>query len=279
MTLPWRPSGWFVAILLVSGGGRIAAQVPDVAVERQLALDLGLRIGDTIRLGTAAESVDREAVVAAIYEPRPDPAEIAKRERHIRLHLPDLADLLGQPDRVDRFGIGLRPDIPPDSAVAVLNRTAFGYRAATSQAIASESSQTFLVVSRFHRAIAVITIIASAVFLLCIMLLKVEERRLDAAVMRFVGVRRRTIFGALVLEAAMVAGFGSGLGTGLAYLAGLATNSYYRAYFDTDLTFSLITPDIVLFSVALSLALGLVAGGLAAWRLVDTRPLVLWGRG
>jgi putative ABC transport system permease protein len=135
------------------------------------------------------------------------------------------------------------------------------------------------VVSRFHRAIAVITIVASAVFLLCIMLLKVEERRLDAAVMRFVGVRRRTIFGALLLEAAVVAAFGSILGTGLAYLAGAATNAYYGRFFETTLIFSLITPDLVLFSVALSLALGIAAGAVAAWRLVHTRPLVLWGRG
>jgi hypothetical protein len=41
----------------------------------------------------------------------------------------------------------------------------------------------------------------------------------------------------------------------------------------------LITPDLVLFSVALSLALGIAAGAVAAWRLVHTRPLVLWGRG
>jgi len=135
------------------------------------------------------------------------------------------------------------------------------------------------VVSRFHRAIAVITIVASAVFLLCIMLLKVEERRMDAAVMRFVGVRRRTIFGALLLEAAVVAVVGSVVGTGLALVAGAATNTYYRHFFDTALTFSLITPAIVLFSVALSLVLGVAAGAVAAWRLVHTRPMVLWGRG
>jgi putative ABC transport system permease protein len=111
------------------------------------------------------------------------------------------------------------------------------------------------------------------------MLLKVEERRLDAAVMRFVGVRRRTIFGALLLEAAVVAATGSVVGTGFAYLAGLLTNAYYRRFFDTALTFSLITPEIVLFSVALSLVLGILAGAGAAWRLVHTRPLVLWGRG
>ena len=258
--------------------GRAIAQLPAVAVERRLAEELALRVGDTIRLGTAPDSMRALATVAAVYEPRPDPAEITREERHVRMHLPDLAALLGAPDRVDRFGVGVVPGVPVDSAVAALERNAFGYQAYPSAAIASESSQTFLVVSRFHRAIAVITIVASAVFLLCIMLLKVEERRLDAAVMRFVGIRRRTIFGALLLEAALVAVVGSILGTALAFLAGAATNAYYRRFFDTALTFSLITPGIVLFSVVLSLALGLAAGAAAAWRLVHTRPMVLWGR-
>ncbi len=255
------------------------AQLPNVAVERRLAQELSLRVGDTIRLGTAPDSIRLVATVAAVYEPRPDPAEIARVERHLRMHLPDLAALLGAPDRVDRFGVGLVPGTPVDSAVAALERNAFGFRAYSSSAIAAESSETFLVVSRFHRAIAIITIVASAVFLLCIMLLKVEERRMDAAVMRFVGVRRRTIFGALLLEAALVAAVGCVVGTGLALVAGAATNAYYRNFFDTALTFSLVTPGIVLFSVALSLVLGLLAGAAAAWRLVRTRPLVLWGRG
>ena len=276
-----RLSHWccLPAVLLAARLTPAAAQIPEIAVERHLARELGLSVGDTLRLGPAPDSVATLVRVAAVYEPRPDPAEIAKRERHLRMHVPDLASLLGLPDRVDRLSIGLNPGISSDSAVAALNRTAFGYRAYLTTAIASESSQTFLVVSRFHRAIAVITIVASAVFLLCIMLLKVEERRLDAAVMRFVGVRRRTIFGALLLEAAVVAAFGSIVGTGLAYLAGAATNAYYGRFFDTTLVFSLITPDLVLFSVALSLALGLAAGAVAAWRLVHTRPLVLWGRG
>ena len=265
--------------LLALGARALAAQLPQVAIERRLARELDLAVGDTIRLGPTPDSATTRVTVAAIYEPRPDPAEIAKRERHLRLHLPDLAGLLGAPDRVDRFGLGLIPGVSPDAAVARLNQGAFGYRVYTSRAIASESSQTFTVVSRFHRAIAVITIVAGAVFLLCIMLLKVEERRLDAAVMRFVGVRRRTVFLALLLEAALIATIGSAVGTGLAYAAGAATNTYYRHFFDTTLTFSLITPGIVLFSVVLALGLGALAGALAAWRLVHTRPMVLWGRG
>src|SRR3954469_13132126 len=250
-----------------------------VAIERQLAAQLDLAVGDTFRLASAADSLGSLFTVGAVYEPSADPAEIAKREHHLRLHLADLAWLLRTPDRVDRLSIGLHPGISADSAVSVLNRTAYGYRVYSAEAIASESSQTFLVVSRFHRAIAVITIVAGAVFLLCIMLLKVEERRLDAAVMRFVGVRRRTVFLALLLEAVLVAAVGSAVGTGLAYAAGTATNTYYRHFFDTSLTFSVITPGIVLFSVVLALVLGALAGALASWRLVHTRPLVLWGRG
>jgi putative ABC transport system permease protein len=255
------------------------AQIPEVAIERQLAHELKLSLGDTINLAPTSAASGSRFIVSAIYEPRPDPAEIAKRERHLRLHLPDLANLLGVPDRVDRLSIGLWARVSADSAAQVLNQSAYGYQAYGSAEIASESSQTFRVVSRFHRAIAVITILASAVFVLCIMLLKVEERRLDAAVMRFVGVRRRTIFGALLLEAVLLAILGSAMGTGLAYVAGAITNAYYRRFFETGLTFSLITPGIVWFSVALSLLLGAAAGALAAWRLVQTRPLVLWGRG
>jgi ABC-type lipoprotein release transport system permease subunit len=259
---------------------RAAAQgVVDVAVERRMATELGLRVGDTLRLGAAPDSLDRVARVAAIYEPAADPATVLRRELRLRMHLPDLAALLGQPDRVDRFGVALEPGASADSVARTLNQAAFGYRAYPSSQIASESSQTFRVVSRFHRAIAVITIVASAIFLLCIMLLKVEERRMDAAVMRFVGIRRRTIFLALLLEAAVVAVLGSALGVAIAWASGAATNLYYQRFFDTQLVFSLVTFDIVRFSVVLSLVLGLAAGALAAWRLVRTKPMVLWGRG
>ena len=269
-----------IALLLQLAAGPVA-RLPEVALERRTAAALDLTVGDTVRLGPSSDApaATRLVRVAAVYEPAADPSAILRRELRLRLHLPDLAQLLGADDRVDRFGLGLEPGVDPDSAAGRLNRLAFGYRAYPSAAIAAESSQTFLVVSRFHRAIAVISTVASAVFLLCIMLLKVEERRLDAAVMRFVGVRRRTIFGALLLEAGLIAAFGSLLGTGFAWLAGAATNAYYQRYFETHLIFSLITPRIVLFSVALSLVLGLGAGALAALRLVRTRPLVLWGRG
>jgi putative ABC transport system permease protein len=252
---------------------------PQVALERRLAVRLGVRVGDTVALGTDPAGLDRKAVIAAIYEPAPDPSAITKRDFNLRLHLPDLARLLGAPDRVDRFGVGLDRGREPSLAARELNRVAFGFRAYPSTEIANESSQTFRVVSRFHDAIAVISVVASAIFLLCIMLLKVEERRRDAAVMRFTGISRRTIFAALLLEAILVAALGSVLGVLLAAGASVATNLYYQRFFETTLVFSVITPAIVRFSVLLSLGLGLAAGAVAAGRLVRTSPLILWGRG
>jgi putative ABC transport system permease protein len=266
-----------------------AAQAPtlQIAVERRLADAAHLSIGDTLRVSLPAPCPRRPcagerppllARVAAIMNPRADPSTIMRREYRVRLHLADLASLLGEPDRVDRFGIVLAPGIDPDSAATRLNRAAFGYDVFTSRAIASESSTTFAVVSRFHRAIAIISVLASAVFLLCLMLLKVDERRADVAVLRFTGISRRTVFLSLVLEATMIALAGSVVGAGLAFAASAAVNWYYQRAFETTLIFSLITPGVVLFSLALSLALGFGAGALAAWRLVRVSPIELWRR-
>lgn len=278
--------GVALALLLTASLTSGAAQVPghssvrryQIAIERRLAGSLGLHVGDTLRIGPAVDSVTMPAVVAAIYEPRPDPSGIIRPDYLARLHLPDLAALLGSPDRVDRFGVALQPGADPHRVAATLNQAAFGFRAFPSAEIASKSSQTFLVVSRFHRAIALITVIASAIFLLCIMLLKVEERRSDVAVMRLVGVRRRVVFLALLIEASLIALAGSAVGVAIGLAGGAVANAYYRRLFDTPLLFSQVTPRILLFGVALSLVLGLVAGALAAWRLVRTPPLLLWGR-
>ncbi len=253
--------------------------VLQVAIEQRLATALGLSLGDTISLGATPDAVTRRAVITAIHEPPPDPATVLRGEYRLRLHLSDLATLLGAPDRVDRFGLALQPGADPEALSARLNQGAVGFRAEPSVRIAAESSRTFAVVSRFHRAIGVISIVASAVFLLCIMLLKVEARRKDTAVMRLIGIRRRTIFGALVLESSIVSLVGSAMGVILAWVAGVVTNLYYQNLFDTPLVFSLLTPGIVGFGVALSVVLGIGAGAVAAARLSAAQPLLLWRRG
>ena len=249
-----------------------------IAVDERLAQDAGIRVGDLLVLTPAPGQAGDTVIVSALVRRPTDPSEVARGAYRIRLHLDELQRLVGYGERVERFAVATRGQAGVDSTLRAIDAAAFGFRAFSSREIAVESSTTFLVVSRFHRAIGVITIVASAVFLLCIMLLKVDERRRDVAALRLMGISARTIVRGVVLESALIAVCGSIAGVGLGSVVSAFVNWHYRRVYRTPLTFSLVTRDIVGIAIALSLGLGLAAGWLAAQRLVHRPPLSLFGR-
>ena len=249
-----------------------------IAIDERLAADAQLKLGDRVSLSASPGDSGTAAVIGAIVRRSADPAEVARAEYKIRLHLTQLQELLGYGDRVDRFAVATTSDSVADSAAARINAAAFGFRAHRSRDIAVKTSATFAVVSRFHKAIGVITIVASAIFLLCIMLLKVDERRRDVAALRLMGISAPTIVRGVVLEATAIAVFGSVVGVGIGAATSWLVNAHYQDVYRTPLRFSIVTGDIVLGAVSLSLVLGVVAGWLAARRLVRVPPLALFGR-
>ena len=261
-----------------SAGAVPRGPVRTIAIDERLATDLHIRVGDTVRVAQAPDSAGDAVVIGAITRRGADPSEIARSEYRIRLHLDQLQSLTGYGDRVDRFAVATRRAADVDSVQRAINDAAFGFHAYRSRDIAVETSRTFQVVSRFHRAIGIITIVASAIFLLCIMLLKVEERRRDVAALRLMGISRGSVTRSVVIEAALVALLGSALGTVIGWIASTVVNVHYQGVYRTPLRFAIVTPDTVVLAVALSLVLGIGAGALAARRLVRTPPLQLFGR-
>lgn len=249
-----------------------------IAIDERLAADLHIGVGDTVSIAATPDSAGDRVVVAAVTRRGADPSEVARSEYRIRTHLEQLESLTGYGDRVDRFAVATRRASDVDSVQRAINDAAFGFHAYRSRDIAVETSRTFQVVSRFHRAIGIITIVASSIFLLCIMLLKVEERRRDVAALRLIGISRASVTRSVVIEAALVAILGSVLGTGLGWLTAVIVNVHYQGVYRTPLRFAIVTPDTVLLAVTLSLVLGIGAGLLAARRLVRTPPLELFGR-
>lgn len=252
--------------------------VRTIALDERLAADAHLKVGDRVVLASTPGGAGDTVLVAALVRRTADPSEIARGEYRVRMHLDELERILAYGDRVDRFAVATRGAAATDSALREINDAAFGFQAHRSRDIAVETSQTFLVVSRFHRAIGVITIGASAIFLLCIMLLKVDERRRDVAALRLMGISARSIVRAVVLEAALVALLGSAMGVVIGWIASWLVNWHYRGVYRTPLAFSIVTGNIVALAVVLSLALGIGAGFLAARRLVRVPPLALFGR-
>jgi putative ABC transport system permease protein len=250
-----------------------------IAIDERLAADAHITIGDRLIVSMTPGGAGDTVIVGAIVRRRADPSEVARAEYRAIMHLDELQSLVGYGDRVDRFAVATRGGAATDSAVRRINDVAFGFQAFRSRDIAVETSRTFLVVSRFHRAIGVITIVASAIFLLCIMLLKVDERRRDVAALRLLGISARSIVRSVMVEAALVAVVGSGVGVALGWIAAQLINWHYRAVYRTPLAFALVTPGIVALAVMLSLVLGLAAGLVASQRLVSMPALdLLTGR-
>ena len=261
----------------------VVEQPRTIAIDEAFAAESHLKIGDRVIISSQPGAIRGRdsvatAIVGAIIRRGADPAEIARGEFRIRMHLDQLQNIAAYGDRVDRFAIASRPSANVDEILDRINRVAFGFRAHRSRDIAVETSRTFQVVSRFHRAIGVITIVASSIFLLCIMVLKVEERRRDIAALRLMGISRATVVRAIVAESALIAILGSALGILLGWAGSLLVNWHYRALYRTPLEFSIITGPVVTLAVILSLILGIGAGMLASLRLARTPPLALFGR-
>jgi putative ABC transport system permease protein len=253
--------------------GMQTGPAPGILVERRLAEAARLSVGDTVRVRPAASQLrPRPFVVSGVFERAADPARISRNEYELRFHIADLEAMLPIADRVDRFAVILAPGADAGGAARWIEATALGTRVFDSDALADESSATFRVVSRFHDAIGIVTVLASAIFLLCVMIIRVDERRRDMGVLRLIGVARWTVFRAIMLEALAIALLGSAVGAVLGVGVAAVVNAHYASVYDTSLRFALVTPRIVLLAAALGLGLGAGAGSVAAWRVTRVAP-------
>ena len=271
----WSRTATIAAIASTLAVAPASRAQPTIAIDERLAVAAHLGIGDRVVLAREPGVHGDTFVVAAITRRGADPSEVVSNGYRVRLHLGDLQRLLGAGDKVSRFAI-----VSSDRArtVAAINEVALGFRAYPSAEIAVRTSKTFRVLRRFHAAIGVITIVASAIFLLCILALKIDERRRDIAALRLMGVSRTSVITMVVYEAALISLVGTALGALVGWVGSIVINWHYQGVYQTPLVFSLITPGILAFATALSIVLGLGAGLVAARRLVRRPPLALLGR-
>lgn len=248
-----------------------AQELPQVLVSRQLAQLEGLSAGDTVRLSADAKGTNaREFVVAGIYEPTPDPARLGSVPREIRLHLPDLLAFKFEPsgaEHVDTINVALvDPASAADFARDVNTRTP-GVVARPAEGAAGSGS-TFVVLERFHLAIATVTIVAATVFLLALTIMLVDERRETIGVLRLIGLPARRILTQVFLEGILIASAGALFGLVLALASEGIINRFFQWRYDTALVFVRISPDVAAFCVAIAVPLGAAATVAASWALL-----------
>ena len=274
-----------IVAIFLAATSLVAAQAPElptILVTRQLAEREGLSVGDTVELTRepAGGTQTRSFRVAGIYEPVPDPMRLGQARLEVRLHLPDLQGLTRGDtvptgaERVDQINVAL---VNPSEAQAFaddLNARAAGIYAVTSQQAAG-GAETFVVLERFHYAIAIVTIIAATVFLLALTIMLVDERRETVGVLRLIGLPSHRILVQVFLEGLVIAAAGAAFGLLLALGSEGLINRFFQWRYDTALVFVRISPRVAAICVAIAVPLGAVATVAASWALLRRNALRL----
>ncbi|HEY9462293.1 MAG TPA: FtsX-like permease family protein [Vicinamibacterales bacterium] len=258
-----------------------SAKVGDILISRQLATEQGLSVGSIVQLAVGADGTGaRSFRIAGIYEPTPDPARLGVVPREVRMHLPDLLDVMRPPgmlagtEYIANINVALTDPADATAFSRDVNARMPGVIARPSSEAAG-SAGPFRVIERFHLAIAIVTIGAATVFLLALTIMLVDERRETVGILRLIGLPARRVLVQVLLEGIIVASVGAAFGLVLAVLSEGLINAFFQWRYDTALVFVRVTRDVALTSTAIAVPLGASATVLASWALLRRNGLRL----
>jgi putative ABC transport system permease protein len=204
--------------------------------------------------------------------------------RHeVRLHLPDLIEMTSDPadplaaESVDAINVALAR--PADAASFARDLSARVPGLVVRSTVGNDQrAAPFIVLERFHLAIAIVTVMSSSIFLLALMLMLVDERRETIGILRLIGFERRRILLHVLAEGAVIAAAGAVFGIVLSAAVQGGVNRFFQWRYDTALVFVRITPGISLRSVVLAVPLGVLAALASSWTLLRREVLSLTRR-
>ena len=281
-------------VLTIAAGSAIASvetaqppapsDLPTILVSRQLRESQGLSIGEVVSLSSdPAGTNPRPFRIAGAYEPVANPMWLGAARHEVRLHLPDLLAMTADPadplaaETVDAINVALPASSDAKAFARGVSAKLPGLVARSTDA-SDDRAAPFVVLERFHLAIAVVTVIASSIFLLALMLMLVDERRETVGILRLIGFRRRRILLHVLAEGVAVAAAGAVFGVLLSAAFQDGINQFFQWRYDTSLVFVRITPRIALRSIAFSVPLGVLATLASSWTLLRREMFLLTRR-
>jgi ABC-type lipoprotein release transport system permease subunit len=206
--------------------------------------------------------------------------QLGVASRGVRMHLTDLLALTrdaGTPagtEHVEGINVALRDPEDARAFTNDVNTRVVGALALRAEQ-ASGAGSTFVVLERFHMAIATVTIVAATIFLLALTVMLVEERRATVGVLRLIGFPARRILVQVLIEGVVLAGAGALFGLVLAVASENLINQFFQWRYDTALIFVHVTPTVAMTCVAIAVPLGAVATVAASWALLRSGGLRL----
>ncbi|UCC65298.1 MAG: ABC transporter permease [Anaerolineae bacterium] len=229
-----------------------------IIVGRMAAEQMGLKVGDTLRL------LESNFRVVGIYE-----TGQAFEDAGVVIGLREAQALTGKPRQVQFYLISLRD---PKQAEAVRDEleAAFPEVDFSLSSELTEGVSDFQVMQELVNQISFVAVFIGAVGMLNTMLMSVLERTREIGVLRSVGWRRLRVLG-MILRESLALGISGGvcgipLGLGLGGLLGLVR--IWGGAIEP-----LYTPQLLVQAVAVAMIAGVVGGLYPAWRATRLRPV------
>jgi ABC-type antimicrobial peptide transport system permease subunit len=229
-----------------------------VIVGRKAAEEMGLEVGDTLRL------LKSNFRVVGIYE-----TGLAYEDIGVVIGLRAAQTLIGKPHQVMYYGIKLRHPEEVESVQAELLAAFPGIDFALTAEIA-ESMSDFEVMNEMVTQISSMAVFIGAVVTLNTMLMSVLERTREIGVLRALGWRRRRVLAMIVREALALGALGGGCGILLGLGLGAAMMLIPGFWGAIEPAYS---PDLFVQAILVALMTGAVGGLYPAWRATRMRPV------
>ncbi|HNT78241.1 MAG TPA: ABC transporter permease, partial [Anaerolineae bacterium] len=236
------------------GGRRVGRPL---LLGRSAADDLDKHVGDSFRIGVTTYRI------VGIYEtgePFEDGAAVVLLE--------DAQQVANKPHQVNAFLLKLRPEADQDQLRARIERR-FDDLTVSRSADFADQQDMLKYVSVFTWVVSFVAVLIGGVGVMNTMLMSVFERTREIGVLRAVGWRPGRVLRMILGESFVLSLIGGGLGIllGLLGMRGLESTPAYGTFISVTLS-----PLLLAQGGAVALGLGLIGGGLPAWRASRLQP-------
>lgn len=206
----------------------------------------------------------REHQVAAVLAQTGGP-----EDRTVFATLARVQELVNKPDQLSLIEVSaLCKDCPVGDIVAQIQGKLPHAKVSAIQQAVRARTETVERLTRFSAAVSIVVLAIGALMIFTTMMSSVVERTREIGVLRAIGFRRMHIIKGLIIEIALISSGGGILG----YLAGIAA-SWAALPFFTETGVGLQTgAEILLFSVAAALVIGVVSSMYPAIRASRLDP-------
>lgn len=249
--------------------GRPPAGDREVVLGRRTARELGLAVGDTVRLAVprvlapAAAAADRFRVTGLaefLYASR--------EERPLALTLGSLGRITGRPDRASLFMVRLAPGADADAAADRLTARFPRADVVSVSELVEEAGDRLAYFRQLAVILGTVSVVVTVLLVGTLMAVSVSERHGTIAALRAVGVSRRSVVLSLALESLALCAVAGAAGLVLGTVTGRYLESILAGFpgIPQAVRFFVLRPGALATGYAALLASGVVAAALPAWR-------------